>query len=130
MKKRNDKKVFLIFILLIVIAFVISNSGMILGLPAAGYLGGPCVPGGPSPLDPPDCLESCTICVNNVCVHDPLCGCTPQDISVTCAGISCGTRQDNCGNPVSCGTCDDNNPCTDNICSNGALRANYFIFLK
>ncbi len=41
--------------------------------------------------------------------------CTPEPVSTTCGTNTCGTVTNNCGQTISCGTC--NGACTDNVCT-------------
>ena len=42
--------------------------------------------------------------------------CTPNPDSVTCGAWVCGTRINNCGQSVSCGTCSANETCSSGVC--------------
>jgi hypothetical protein len=49
-------------------------------------------------------------CNNGACVQQ----CTPESISVTCEGIVCGSKTNNCGQSVDCGTCPSGSVCGSN----------------
>jgi hypothetical protein len=47
---------------------------------------------------------SCGDCDGGIPCTDNACGCTPQPAGEACAGKSCGTETNNCGQIVACGT--------------------------
>jgi hypothetical protein len=44
--------------------------------------------------------------------------CTPNSNSVTCSGATCGTKTNNCGATIICGTCTVTQICSNNVCIN------------
>jgi hypothetical protein len=57
------------------------------------------------------CDETDT-CTNGICVGS---NCIPDEDTITCGASKCGTKINNCGEEVNCGTCDVGT-CTNNEC--------------
>jgi len=53
-------------------------------------------------------------CINHVCVPPGPCPANPKE--VTCAGIECGNKVNNCGNNENCGGCDIGQMCQSGSC--------------
>jgi len=56
---------------------------------------------------------SCSNCTNHICVPD---NCVPQSNEVTCGGIQCGSKVNNCGVNVDCGNCVKGQMCQSGTC--------------
>jgi hypothetical protein len=80
----------------------------------------------PQPQPTPECTPNCVdrACGNDgcggscgTCGADQICHggacCTPESRSATCGG-RCGTRTNNCGQPVACATCAAGQECISN----------------
>ncbi len=53
-------------------------------------------------------------CVNNICVPQD---CVNESITLTCSGVECGIKTNNCGYSVDCGGCNTGYECTSaNVC--------------
>jgi hypothetical protein len=68
----------------------------------------------------PVCGQSCGSCgadecVNHVCVPDGCPGIRNSD-ETTCTGIRCGSKTNNCGESVNCGTCPTGQMCQSGNC--------------
>jgi hypothetical protein len=64
----------------------------------------------------PDCDTAGQVCLaNNTC-------CTPESMTSACAGDTCGTVVNNCGQMVNCGTCSGGTPfCVNGDCEECAV---------
>ncbi len=58
-----------------------------------------------------------TACLSGQTCSGGACVCVPTTCSAL--GRNCGTVSDGCGGTLNCGTCDDGNPCTTDICNSG-----------
>jgi hypothetical protein len=70
------------------------------------------------------CLQKdkpCSVAAEHKCCSGNcdgnLCGpCQADDIAITCGGPSCGTKRNNCNQPVNCGVCEAPQTCQNNVC--------------
>lgn len=67
----------------------------------------------------PICGHSCgvcsgeTVCRNGVCVSE---SCVSESNEITCGGVECGTKVNNCGEIINCGNCPFGETCKNGIC--------------
>lgn len=90
--------------------------------PGVNDTGPTCVPQCPAEWQcgtDPICGQECGscgagTCINHICV--PPGPCTPNSQAITCAGVQCGNKVNNCGENVNCGGCAIGQMCQSGSC--------------